>query len=100
MTLSALLRRRMVAPAVALLLCALVVGVAWACGGSTDSPDPTATQAPSATTAPDADPDPTSEPAATPTALSVTILDPDGRGWNVLGSADALVTVLDYSDFQ
>ena len=100
MTLSALLRRRTVAPAVALLLCVFVVGAAWACGGSTDSPDPTATQASSATTAPDADPDPKAEPAATPTALSVTTRDPDGRGWNILGSADASVTVLDYSDFQ
>ena len=100
MTLSALLRRRTVAPVVALLLCGLVVATAWACGGSTDSPDPTATQALSATTAPDADPDPTAEPAATSTALSVITIDPDGRGWNVLGSADASVTVLDYSDFQ
>ena len=78
----------------ALLLCALVVGAAWACGGSSETPDPTAI------TAPDADPDPTAEPAATPTALSVITIDPDGRGWNVLGSSDALVTVLDYSDFQ
>ena len=94
MTLSALLRRRTIAPVVALLLCALVVGAAWACGESSETQDPTATAAP------DADPDPTAEPAATSTALSVITIDPDGRGWNVLGSSDALVTVLDYSDFQ
>ena len=94
MTLSTLLGRRTVALVAALLLCALVVGAAWACGGSSE------TQAPTATTAADADPDPTAEPAATSTALSVITIDPDGRGWNVLGSSDALVTVLDYSDFQ
>ena len=94
MTLSTLLGRRTVALVAALLLCALVVGAAWACGGSSETQDPTAT------TAPDADPDPTIQPAATPTTLSVITGDPAGRNWNVLGSMDALVTVLDYSDFQ
>ena len=81
-----------------IILCSLLT-LAIACGSSTDStatepppaPDPTATQAPAATDVPDEEPEPTAPP---------TTLDTSDRGWNVLGSPDALVTVLDYSDFQ
>lgn len=79
-----------------LLIVIFVVGVTVACGGSsepapTSAPDNTPTQPPAATDTPDVEPDPTAPPAT---------MDTSGRGWNVLGSPDALVTVIDYSDFQ
>ena len=70
----------------ALLCSAMAFGIA--CGSSTD---PVATEAPAATTVPDEEPDPIAPPAPS---------DASARDWNVLGSPDALVTVLDYSDFQ
>ena len=79
-----------------LLIASVAVGIIAACGGPTDpdptsAPDPTSTQPPAATTAPDDEPEPTAAPE---------IPDISGRDWNVLGFPDALVTVLDYSDFQ
>ncbi len=77
----------------ALLLLSLVIGAAWACGGSTDTPNPTATTAPAEAPDPTETPADTEEPDAAPPATST-------RDWNVLGSRDALVTVLEYNDFQ
>ncbi len=117
LSLSVLKRRRLTVPLAALLLCFFVIGVGWACGGATESPDPTSTPAPSGTiTSHDAAPEPTLpasdydagegsayEPdpgdPATPTAAA-PVPGSTGRDWNILGSPDATVTVLDYSDFQ
>ncbi len=75
-----------------IVLCSLFT-LAIACGGSADSTatEPPPAPDPTATDVPDQEPEPTAPP--------VTI-DASDRGWNVLGSPDALVTVLDYSDFQ
>ena len=55
--------------------------------------DPTAATAPAEAPDPTEAPADTEEPDAAPSA-------PSARDWNVLGSPDASVTVLDYSDFQ
>lgn len=65
-----------------------------ACGSSTDpvaTEAPRPTHPPAATAVPDEEPEPTAPPVTSDTSV---------RDWNVLGSPDALVTVLDYSDFQ
>ena len=71
-----------------LLISFFVVGIIVACGGSTE-PEPTSAPAPTAV------PDEQAEPTVLPTTSESS-----GRDWNILGSPDALVTVLDYSDFQ
>ena len=75
-------------------LCALL-GLAIACGGSADSPAAESPQP--TTTVSDEAPDPTALPDEEP---EPTASDSSDRNWNILGSPDALVTVLDYSDFQ
>jgi hypothetical protein len=92
--------RRTLTLTIALNLCALVILVVMACGGTSDAPDLTSPPAdPTATTAPTVVPDPTDTPAEVdePDASAPAA---ETRDWNVLGSPDAMVTVLDYSDFQ
>ncbi len=74
----------------AVLCSAIAFGIA--CGGS---PDPVATETSQPTLTPTAFPDEEPEPT-----VPSTTSDTSARDWNVLGSPDALVTVLDYSDFQ
>lgn len=87
-------------PALLLLLIA-VVALGVACGG-TSEPEATAvpTQPPAATSVPDDPPEPTAVPSEPEPTTAPTTSDTSGRDWNILGSPDALVTVLDYSDFQ
>lgn len=70
----------------------LALGILMACGGAS-GPEPASTSPPptAIATEPVGEPDPTPTPAR---------IDDSTRNWNVLGSPDALVTVLDYSDFQ
>ena len=78
-----------------------VLAIVAACGGSS-APEPTAapTQPPAATSVPDEPPEPTSAPSEPDPTAAPETPDISGRDWNVLGSPDALVTVIDYSDFQ
>ena len=68
------------------LIALAALGILVACGGAS-GPEP----APPTSTGADEEPVPTSAP---------TTIDGPARDWNVLGSPEAPVTVLDYSDFQ
>jgi protein-disulfide isomerase len=81
---------------------ALVALLVAACGPMAITPTPqegaaqdAATTAPTENTATAAPEEPTGEEATTVAELPV-----DGDDWHVLGSPDAEVTIVEYSDFQ
>ena len=86
-----------------LIALVIVARLATACGPGTVTPTPSAqaTATSSPTTAPAAATSAaTQETEPTPEPVSPAELPVDEGDWHVLGSADAAVTLIEYSDFQ
>lgn len=82
---------------IALVILALLVA---ACGPTMSTPTPSGDSSSSGTASVEKTPTASQEPAPTEPPTSGGDLPVDENDWHVLGSPDALVTMVDYSDYQ